>query len=436
MAELEEEKWLKLKAHLHEKLIARLNFKEKKIQESLEGEAIRHQATEEVEQIIAEEKSELSRFEKEILAKEVISEAVGLGPLEDLLADPAVTEILVNGKDKIYVEYQGKLKRTKRHFLNDVQVYNVINRMLAPLGRRVDESSPMVDARLKDGSRVNIIIPPLSVIGPTISIRKFPVQRLTMTELVRAGSLSLEMTEFLRICIQLRKNIVISGGTSSGKTTFLNILANYIDSAERIITIEEAVELKLPQEHVVTLEAKPPNLEGKGEITIRQLVINALHMRPDRIIIGECRGGETFDMLQAMNTGHQGCLTTVHANSPEDTLSRLEAMVLMSGMSLPEKMIRELLKGAVDIIIQQRRFPDGARRIVAIDEVTGLKEDKLTLGEIFRFRQTGVDKSGKTQGQFEPGGVRPTFLEQIELSGLELDPEIFQVKPKPQNYTE
>ncbi|RME03150.1 MAG: FHA domain-containing protein [Planctomycetota bacterium] len=359
------------------------------------------------------------------LYNEILDEALSLGPLVPLLEDDNITEIMVNNWNQIFVEEGGKIVLSPRQFTDNEQVIQVIRRILAPLGRRIDESSPLVDARLKDGSRVNAVIPPLAVSGPTLTIRKFPKERLTVEHLVRFGTLTPPMARFLEICVRERKNIVISGGTGSGKTTLLNIISSFIPPDNRIVTIEDVSELKLPQEHVVRLESRPPNLEGKGAIGIRQLVINALRMRPDRIVVGECRGGEALDMLQAMNTGHDGSLTTLHANSPRDALSRLETMVLMAGMDLPAKAIREQIASAVDIIIQQSRLSDGSRKVKFISEVTGMEGQTITMQDIFVFEQTGYDANGKILGRHRATGTIPKFIHELRRRGVEVDMSIF-----------
>ena len=362
----------------------------------------------------------------ERLKSEVLNEAVGLGALEELLADDDITEIMVNRFDDIYVERNGKLTKTDISFSSDATVMAAIERIVSPLGRRIDESSPMVDARLKDGSRVNAIIPPLALKGPAVTIRKFSKQKLEAEDLVRYGSIDPRMVSLLRTAVEQRCNIVISGGTGSGKTTLLNILSNFIPEGERIITVEDAAELKLSQPHLVSLEARPPNLEGKGAIPIRDLVKNCLRMRPDRIVVGECRGGEALDMLQAMNTGHDGSLTTAHANSPRDAISRLEVMVLMAGMDLPSRAIREQIASAVDIIVQQSRMPDGSRKITYISEVTGMEGDKVQLNDIFLYQQEGFDNDGKVIGQFRATGMVPQFYETLRARGISVDMSIFQ----------
>lgn len=361
----------------------------------------------------------------EKIERELVNEAIGLGPLEELLAMPEVTEIMVNGPLHVYVEKSGKIYRTDTAFADDQQVSAAIERIVSPLGRRIDESSPMVDARLKDGSRVNAIIPPLSLVGPSITIRKFSKTPLQVSDLVGFGSLTYEMADFLNICVQLRKNIIISGGTGSGKTTLLNVLSSYLPNTERIVTIEDAAELQLRQEHVVRLESRPPNIEGKGEIAIRDLVRNSLRMRPDRIVIGECRGGEALDMLQAMNTGHDGSLTTVHANSPRDALARLETLVLMAGFDLPLRAIREQIASAIAIIVQINREKDGSRKVTSISEITKMEGEMITLQELFKYESEGWTPDGKLIGRHKPTGGIPTFMDDIKRSGLELDIGIF-----------
>ncbi len=359
------------------------------------------------------------------LEEDSFNEAMRLGPLEDLLSDESVTEIMVNGPRKVYVERNGKLELTDCQFTDDAGVLAVIERIVAPLGRRIDESQPYVDARLADGSRVNAIIAPLALSGPTVTIRKFSKRGMTTDDFIRFGTWTHNAAEFMKLCVLLRKNIVVAGGTGSGKTTLLNLLSGYIPRNERIVTVEDAAELRLRQPHVVRLEARPPNIEGKGAVTIRDLVKNCLRMRPDRIIVGECRGGEALDMLQAMNTGHDGSLTTVHANSPRDVISRLETMVLMSGMDLPSRAIREQISSAVDVIIHESRMSDGTRKVVAITEVTGLEGSQVVMQDIFAFRQTGVGTNGKIIGEFGPTGAIPTWYDQLAGRGIVCDPKMF-----------
>ncbi|MBO7720851.1 MAG: CpaF family protein [Kiritimatiellae bacterium] len=359
------------------------------------------------------------------LEEDVFNEAMRLGPLEELLADDTVTEIMVNGPEKVYVERAGRLELSDCQFADDASVMAVIERIVAPLGRRIDESQPYVDARLSDGSRVNAIIAPLALSGPTITIRKFSRRALTPEDFIRFGTWTAEAAEFMKICVELRKNVIVAGGTGSGKTTLLNLLSGYIPASERIVTVEDAAELRLQQPHVVRLEARPPNIEGKGAVTIRDLVKNCLRMRPDRIIVGECRGGEALDMLQAMNTGHDGSLTTVHANSPRDVISRLETMVLMSGMELPSRAIREQIQSAVDIIIHESRMSDGSRKVTAITEVTGMEGSQIVMQDIFAFVQTGVGADGRVLGEMRPTGAVPTWIEQAKSRGIDVDMNMF-----------
>ena len=359
------------------------------------------------------------------LEDDVFNEAMRLGPLEDLLADDSVTEIMVNGPAHVYVERHGRLELSDCQFSDDASVMAVIERIVAPLGRRIDESQPYVDARLADGSRVNAIIAPLALSGPTITIRKFSKKALTPADFIRFGTWTQAAADFMRLCVVLRKNVIVAGGTGSGKTTLLNLLSGYIPSNERIVTVEDAAELRLQQPHVVRLEARPPNIEGKGAVTIRDLVKNCLRMRPDRIIVGECRGGEALDMLQAMNTGHDGSLTTVHANSPRDVISRLETMVLMSGMELPSRAIREQIASAVDVVIHESRMSDGSRKVTAITEVTGLEGSQIVMQDIFAFVQTGVGADGRVLGEMKPTGAIPTWIDQVKSRGIDLDMSMF-----------
>ena len=358
------------------------------------------------------------------MLEQITDEILGLGPLEPLLRDETITEVMVNGPQQVYIEREGRLELTNVTFQNDEHVMKIIQRIIAPIGRRVDESSPMVDARLADGSRVNAIIPPLSLVGPVITIRKFSATPFTVDDLIRFGTATPEMFEFLEACVKARLNIFVSGGTGSGKTTMLNILSSFIPDDERIVTIEDAAELQLRQEHVITLEARPSNIEGKGAIPIRELVRNALRMRPDRIVVGECRSGEALDMLQAMNTGHDGSMSTGHANTPRDMLSRLETMVLMAGMDLPLRAIREQISSAVDLIVHQNRLKDGARKIVNITEVQGMEGEVIVMQDVFVFEQTDVVE-GKIVGKLKPTGIRPHFVERFEVAGIHLPPNIF-----------
>src|SRR5215218_2362936 len=376
------------------------------------------------EQILAEENIVLSRPERARLFEQIAAEILGFGPLQPLLEDDTITEVMVNGAKNIYIERKGKVHRVPVTFENNDHVMRIIDRIVSPLGRRIDESSPTVDARLPDGSRINAIIPPISLVGPVLTIRKFSKDPLTIDDLVRFGTITPEMVSFLKACVEARLNVVVSGGTGSGKTTTLNVLSSFIPEDERIVTIENAAELQLRQEHVVTLESRPPNIEGKGEITIRDLVINSLRMRPDRIVVGECRGGEALDMLQAMNTGHDGSMTTAHANTPRDTLSRLETMCLMAGMDLPVRAIREQIASAVDLIVQQERMKDGSRRITNVTEVQGMEGDVIVLQDIFTFQQTGIENS-KIVGRMKPTGIRPKFINRFEVHNIYLPPNIF-----------
>lgn len=416
------------KREVHSKLIEAMDLKRldlSKIDESELHQRTRAKIREIVEHFQAEGRFP-SGADKEQIVSEIVDEALGLGPLEEFIADKSVTEIMVNGAKQIYIERDGKLYLTDKTFSSDHAVMAVIERIIAPLGRRIDESTPLVDARLKDGSRVNAIIPPLAIKGPTITIRKFRKDKLTMDDLIKSNTISPEMVEFLKVCVFYRRNILISGGTGSGKTTTLNALSEFIPNDERIITVEDAAELQLKQEHWVQLESRPPNIEGKGQITIRDLVRNCLRMRPDRIIVGECRGGEALDMLQAMNTGHDGSLTTIHANSPRDALSRLETMVLMAGMDLPVRAIREQMSSAINIIIHQTRFSDGSRKITHITEITGMEGDIITMQDIFLFKQQGYDENGRVLGEFVATGFIPKFYDELRQRGIELDLSIFK----------
>ncbi|MGC9523157.1 MAG: CpaF family protein [Anaerolineae bacterium] len=373
---------------------------------------------------LQEERLPMSRSDHNALFEQIVADVLGYGPIEPLLRDETVTEILVNGADQVFVERSGILEETDIRFRDTAEVMHVIDRIVAPLGRRIDESSPMVDARLPDGSRVNIIIPPLAIDGPSISIRKFSRQAFDIEDLVRLDTLSLEMVDFLKACVEARLNIVISGGTSTGKTTLLNALSNFLPNTERIVTIEDSAELQLQQRHVVRLESRPPNVEGKGQVTIRQLVINALRMRPDRIVVGEVRGGEALDMLQAMNTGHDGSLTTAHSNSPRDTLARVATMALMAGMELPLQAVREQIASAFDLVVHLDRLADGTRKVTQITEVQGMEGQVIVMQDIFAFQQTGI-RNGRVEGYFTALGVRPKFMKKVETAGIELSPTIF-----------
>jgi pilus assembly protein CpaF len=378
------------------------------------------------EQILNEENIVLSRPERARLFEQIAAEILGFGPLQTLLEDETITEIMVNGAKNIYIERAGKLYKVPVAFESNDHVMRIIDRIVAPLGRRIDESSPYVDARLPDGSRVNAVIPPISLIGPVLTIRKFAKTPITVDQLIQFGSITAEAVQFLKACVEARINIVISGGTGSGKTTLLNVLSGFIPSDERIVTIENAAELQMRQDHVVTLESRPPNIEGRGEVTIRALVINALRMRPDRIIVGEIRDEAAIDMLQAMNTGHDGSMTTAHSNSPRDTLSRLETMTMMAGMDLPVRAIREQVSSAIELVVHQERMRDGSRKVTNITEVTGMEGDIITMTDVFVFEQTGYENS-RVVGRLRPTGLRPKFMDKIEATGIHLPASIFGV---------
>ncbi|GBD22348.1 Putative conjugal transfer protein [bacterium HR28] len=411
-----------LKARIQNRIIAELDPR----MDLSDEQRVRRTLEETFLSVLESEGIALSRIERHRLFEAIVAEILGYGPIEPLLKDDTVTEIMVNGPKQVWVERNGKLEKTSIQFDDDEHVMRIIDRIVSPLGRRIDESSPMVDARLPDGSRINAVIPPISLVGPCLTIRKFSRDPLTVDDLIRFGTMTPEIAQFLKACVEARLNIVVSGGTGSGKTTLLNVLSSFIPGDERIVTIENAAELQLRQEHVVTLESRPPNIEGKGEVTIRDLVINALRMRPDRIVVGECRGGEALDMLQAMNTGHDGSMTTIHSNSPRDTLHRLETMVLMAGMDLPVRAIREQIASALDLIIHMARLKDGSRKIVAITEVQGMEGDVIVLQDIFVFEQTGYE-NGKVIGRIKPTGVRPKFVEKFEVANIYLPPTIFGV---------
>jgi len=414
-----------VKQQIHRELVERLNLRRLSASR-INREDLRSRALATLQAIVREVGPRLPEgMDPETLITEVFDEALGLGPLEEFLKDPEVTEIMVNGHERVYIEKGGRLIATGRTFMDDASVLAIIERIVSPIGRRIDESQPYVDARLPDGSRVNAIIHPLSLVGPCLTIRKFSKEPFTDRDLIRLGTMTEEIAEFARVCVLLRKNLVVSGGTGCGKTTLLNVLSNYLPDTDRILTIEDAAELRLGQVHVVRLEARPPNIEGKGAVTIRDLVRNALRMRPDRIVVGECRGGEALDMLQAMNTGHDGSLTTIHANSPRDVISRLETMVLMSGMDLPVRAIREQIASAIDVIVHEARFSDGSRKITRVTEVVGLEGEQITLQDLFEFRQTGLDPKGTVLGRFRPTGGIPTFLEDVASRGLSIDRSIF-----------
>jgi pilus assembly protein CpaF len=414
-----------VKRTIHRKLIQKLNLD--RITES-NREEVRRQVSSILEALVVGESTPMNLQERERLVQEVLNEVFGLGPLEPLLADETVADILVNTYKNVYIERKGVLERAPVQFRDDAHLMAIIDRIVSAVGRRVDESSPMVDARLADGSRVNAIIPPLALDGPCLSIRRFGHKRLSAEELLENRTMTPHMLELLRGCVKARLNILISGGTGAGKTTFLNIVSSFISNRERVVTIEDAAELHLNQEHVVRLETRPPNIEGKGAVHQRQLVINSLRMRPDRIIVGEVRGEEALDMLQAMNTGHDGSLTTIHANSPRDALSRLETMVAMSNLNLPENAIRRQIASAIDVVVQIARMSDGTRKIVNIAEITGMEGDIVTMQDIFVFRKRGIRETGEVVGSFVPTGVRPKFCERLLVSGIQLPISMFETQ--------
>jgi len=416
-----QERYETLRTRVHQRLVEEMS----ESGDSTAPDVVQAKLGELVSEVAVEMSMTLTRQDKQRLLETLVNDVLGLGPLEGLLADPEITEVMINGPKHIYVEQKGRIVRSPVTFESTFQLMQVIDRIVSTIGRRVDESSPMVDARLKDGSRVNVIIPPLALRGPTVTIRKFSKDPLTVENLLEFGSVTEDMVAFMRACVRSRLNLVVSGGTGSGKTTTLNILSGFIPSDERIVTIEDAAELQLRQEHVVTLETRPANVEGRGRVAIRDLVINSLRMRPDRIVVGECRGGEALDMLQAMNTGHDGSLTTVHANSPSDALNRLETMVLMAGAELPSRAIREQIGSAVNVIVQQSRLRDGTRKIVNVSEVLGYDGERVRLQDIFVFKQTGVDGDGHVLGALTPTGVIPQCLDHLAASGEGLDISIF-----------
>ena len=412
-----------VKIAIHRKLIQKLNLN--RLNE-IKREDVRREVAQILESLVVGESTPMSLQERERLALEVLDEVFGLGPLEPLLADPTISDILVNTYKHVYIERRGMLEATAIQFRDDAHVMSIIDRIVAAIGRRVDESSPMVDARLADGSRVNAIIPPLAVDGPCLSIRRFGRDRLKANDLLANNTLTQPMLELLQGCVKARLNIMISGGTGAGKTTFLNVLSSYISNRERIVTIEDAAELQLNQDHVVRLETRPPNIEGKGAVYQRQLVINSLRMRPDRIIVGEVRGEEALDMLQAMNTGHDGSLTTIHANSPRDAVSRLETMVAMSGLKLPDTAIRRQIASAIDVVVQITRLSDGTRKVTSLAELTGMEGEIVTMQDIFSFRKRGIRETGEVLGDFEPSGIRPKFAERLAVTGIHLPVSMFE----------
>jgi len=417
-----------LKAKLHRSALDRLNLESlQRLNRETAVQGIRSLITD----LMNEEATPLSTAERRLIIDEIVNQIFGLGPLEPLLADPAVTDILVNTYDQIYVDRNGRLERVPVTFKDDAHLMQIIDRIVSRVGRRIDESSPMVDARLPDGSRINAIIPPLAVDGPHLSVRKFKKDALSADDLLRHGTVNAAMLEFLAGCVKARLSILISGGTGAGKTTLLNILSSFIPSSERIVTIEDSVELQLHQEHVVRLETRPPNIEGEGEVTQRQLVINSLRMRPDRIVIGEVRGGEAIDMLQAMNTGHDGSLTTIHANGPRDALARLETMVAMAGLKIPPQAVKEQIASAINVIVQIARHSDGARRVTSLAEIVRMEENTIQIQEIFTFEKLGVSEDGTVLGRFRPSGVRPKSIDRLGFSGIVLAPDMFDDVPDP-----
>ena len=411
-----------VKAAIHRKLIQKLNLD--RLTE-VNRDDVRREVTQILEALVVGESTPMNLQERERLATEVLDEVFGLGPLEPLLADPTVSDILVNTHKRVYVERRGILEMTSIQFRDDIHLMSIIDRIVSAVGRRVDESSPMVDARLADGSRVNAIIPPLAVDGPCLSIRRFGRDPLTSEDLLQNKTLTEPMLELLRGCVKARLNILVSGGTGAGKTTFLNVLSSYISNRERIVTVEDAAELQLHQDHVVRLETRPANIEGKGAIQQRQLVINSLRMRPDRIIVGEVRGEEALDMLQAMNTGHDGSLTTIHANTPRDALTRLETMVAMGSLNIPDSALRRQIASAIDVVVQVSRLSDGTRKVIALSEITGMEGDIVSMQDIFVFRKRGVRDNGEVSGEFVPTGIRPKFAEKLQVSGIHLPVSMF-----------
>jgi pilus assembly protein CpaF len=412
-----------LKRLIHAKLVDKLDLSRVS---DLQGDTLRREIRLVVERLCDTENPLLNRMERERLIDEVLDETFGFGPLEVLLKDPTISDIMINGPQKVYVERRGKMEKTEVKFRDNEHLLQIIDRIVSKVGRRVDETSPMVDARLPDGSRFNAIIPPLALDGPTVSIRRFGSNPLKLEDLLNYKAFTPEMAMLMEACIKARLNIVISGGTGCGKTTLLNTLSSFIPGEERVITIEDAAELQLQQDHIVRLETRPPNIEGKGAILCRDLVKNALRMRPERIIIGECRGGETLDMLQAMNTGHSGSMTTLHANTPRDAQARMETMIMMSGLDLPIKAMRQQISSAVDLIIQANRLQGGPRKITSITEVMGMEQDMIIMQEVFRFKQLGIDQNGRSYGQFEATGVRPSFVSRLESAGIKLPGNLFQ----------
>ncbi len=417
--------YAELKSRVHNALFERLDL-------SKVGRVTQDQVTEDVVHatrlVLDEEKVLLSLEERERLIREIQHEVFGLGPLEPLLQDPSVNDILVNGHDDVWVERRGKLEKTVARFKDDAHLMRIIDKIVSAVGRRVDESNPMVDARLADGSRVNVIVPPLALDGPTLSIRRFAADPYTAEDLIAFGSVTPQLMELMSGVVKARLNVLISGGTGSGKTTFLNVLSNFIPNHERIVTIEDAAELQLRQDHLVRLETRPANIEGTGRVTARDLVVNSLRMRPDRIVVGEVRGGEALDMLQAMNTGHDGSLTTVHANSPRDALTRIETLVAMTGLDIPPRAVRQQISSAIDVVVQVARLSDGKRKLVSLQEITGMEGDVVSTQEIFKFERHGVGEEGAVLGELIPTGLRPSFAERLRLAGIPLPAELFERK--------
>ncbi|MGE0199518.1 MAG: CpaF family protein [Candidatus Melainabacteria bacterium] len=416
--------YYELKANVHRRLIEEIDFNRLNDQDP---NKLRQQIKEAVNQLLIEENTLLSASERDRVSEEIVNETMGLGPLEQLLTESSITEIMINGPHTVFIEQAGRLTESNVRFKDDAHLMQIIDRIVSAVGRRVDETQPLCDARLRDGSRFNCIIPPLALDGPTVTIRKFSKDPFKVHDLINFGTLSPEAAELLRGFVEARLNIVIAGGTGSGKTTLLNVLSSFIPDGERIVTVEDTAELQLQQRHVVRLETRPPNLEGRGEITMRDLVKNSLRMRPERIVVGECRSGETLDMLQAMNTGHDGSLTTLHANTPRDAIRRMETMVMMSGYDLPQRAIREQIASAVHVIVQANRLSDGSRRVMNITEVVGMEGDVVLLQDIFIFKQSGVDENKKVIGQFMPTGIRPRFIETLVEHGVKIDESMFNL---------
>lgn len=416
------EPYIQLKVRLHQKLLENINFS---ALDKLEPAQVEQQIGELVKELLQDEQVPLNLKERSQLVSDIIDEVLGLGPIEPLIKDPTVSDILINTHAQVYVERKGQLQLTPVRFKDDRHLMRIIEKIVSSVGRRIDESSPMVDARLKDGSRVNAIVPPLAVDGPLVSIRKFGTMRPSMDNLIAANSITPEIAELLKGVVAARLNVLISGGTGSGKTTMLNAMSSYISHSERIVTIEDAAELQLQQPHVVRLETRPPNIEGKGEITQRDLVKNALRMRPDRVIVGEVRAGEAFDMLQAMNTGHDGSMTTVHANTCRDAITRIEQMVAMAGFDIPVRSLRAQIASALDVVLQLERMSDGGRRLVSVHEITGMEGDVVTMQEIFRYQRIATDEDGRIRGEFRATGIRPKFLEAFKGRGIAVDDNLF-----------